>query len=369
MKTITHIFKTYFPNSQGGLEEAIRQIGKVSVKNGYTVRVVSVSKNPFEGELDGIRCTSYYQSFGNSSLPFSIKLLKKFKSIVRDSDIVHLHYPWPVGELLILLFNVQKPIIITFHCDIHHHRFIRKLYTPFIRKLFKKANIIVPTSDNLINSTKILSEFRNKCRTINLWIDEERFSKIPDPDITFIDTVSQYSNYCLFVGVLRWYKGLDVLVEASSKIKGNIVIVGKGPLFEKLKHRIEMEKLSNIFLLGFRSDTEVKYLLQQSRFVVLPSVSPAEAFGQILLEASYFCKPMVTTELGTGTSFVNLNNETGFVVEPGNVDELAEKCNILFEDNNLAQKFGTNAYNRLKNNFTEDIQSHKYLEIYKSLLP
>lgn len=369
MKTITHFFKTYFPNSQGGLEEAIRQIGKVSIKNGYSVKVVSVSKNPFEGELDGIRCTSYYHSFGNNSLPFSIELLKKFKGIIRDSDIVHLQFPWPVSELLILLFNVKKPIIITFHCDIHQHRFIRTLYTPLIRKLFTKAKIIVPTSDNLINSTPILSEFRHKCRTINLWLDEERFLGIPGPDSAFIDEVSQYSTYCLFVGVLRWYKGLDVLIEASSKIKGNIVIVGKGPLFEKLKHRIETEELSNILLLGYRSDIEVKYLIQQSRFVVLPSISPAEAFGQILLEASYFSKPMVTTELGTGTSFVNLNNETGFVVEPGNVNELTTKCNLLFEDNNLVQTFGANAYNRFQNNFTEEIQGRKYLEIYKSLVP
>ncbi len=364
---ITHLFKTYYPNTQGGLEEAIRQISKFTLKNGYSIKVVSTSKIPFDGELDGIKCKSFYHSQGNDSSPFSIELVKNFKSIVNNSDILHLHFPWPTGELLTLFFNVKKPIVITFHCDIQKRFFLRTLYTPFIRKLFKKAKVIIPTSENLMNSTPILSEFKDKCKPINLWLDEDRFLKLSIPDIDFQSEVSKYGDYCLFVGVLRWYKGLDCLLDASKTIKGNIVIVGKGPLYLKLKKRIEVEKINNVFLLGFQSDENVKYLINKSRFIVLPSISPAEAFGQILLEASYFCKPMITTELGSGTSFVNLNNKTGFVVEPSNSNFLTEKCNILFNNNNLVEEYGRNAYIRYKENFTELIQGIKYVDIYNNI--
>jgi len=368
MYNITHLFKTYYPNTQGGLEEAIRQIGKCSIKNGYSVKVISVSKKPYEGELDGIKCKSYYHSFGSNSLPVSIDLVRNFRSIINNSDILHLQFPWPTGELLTLLFNVQKPIVITFHCDIHNRDLLRSLYTPIIKKLFKKAKVIVPTSENLMNSTPILSEFKYKCRPINLWLDENRFLILSTPNKDFKTEVNKYGDYSLFVGVLRWYKGLEFLLDSAKKTNGNIVIVGKGPLFDLLKNRIDEEKINNVFLLGYQSDENVKYLIQKSRFIVLPSISPAEAFGQILLEASYFSKPMVTTELGSGTSYVNMNNETGYVIEPANIDALSEKCNSLFENNKLVEKFGNNAKKRYLENFTEEIQGPKYIKIYNDIL-
>ncbi len=365
---VTHLFKNYFPKTPGGIEEAIRQIGKFSLKNGYSVKVISVSKIPFEGKLDGIICKSFYHSFGSNSLPVSIDLLRNFKNIIDNTDLLHLHFPWPTIELMTLLFNVKKPIVITFHCEIHNQKFLQTLYKPILKELFRKAKIIVPTSERLMNSTSILSAFKNKCRSINLWLDEERFLSLPSPDEIFRTEVNKFGNYCLFVGVLRWYKGLDILLDAAKTIIGNIVIVGKGPLLEKLKKRVEIERIKNVCLLGFQSDENVKFLIQKSRFIILPSISPAEAFGQVLLEASFFSKPMVTTELGTGTSFVNLNNETGYVVEPSDIICLSESCNILFGNNNLVEKFGQNANNRYLENFTEDIQGLKYIEIYSTLL-
>ena len=171
MPTITHLFKTYFPNTQGGLEEAIRQIGKYSIKNDFDVKVVSVSKLPFDGELDGIKCKSYYHSFGSNSSPVSLDLIKNFSKIIKETDILHLQFPWPTGELLTLLFNVKKPIIITFHCEIHNRQLIRAFYAPLLKRLFKKAMIIIPTSENLMNSSPSLSEFKYKCQPINLWLD------------------------------------------------------------------------------------------------------------------------------------------------------------------------------------------------------
>lgn len=368
MYKITHIFKTYYPNTQGGLEEAIRQIGKFSIKNGFSVKVISVSKKPYDAMLDGIKCKSYYHSFGNQSIPASVDLIRNFRSIVRDSDIIHLQFPWPVGELMTLLFNVKKPIVITFHCDIHNRKLIRMLYTPFITLLFKRAKIIVPTSENLMNSTPILSKFKDKCRIVNLWLDEERFLKLNEPSNDFLRSVQDMDKFCLFVGVLRWYKGLEVLFDAAKKIQGNIVIVGKGPLYNQLRERIEKDKIDNIFLLGFQSDENVKYLIKKSRFIVLPSISPAEAFGQILLEASFYGKPMVTTELGTGTSYVNVDNVTGFVVEPGDIEMLSDKCNRLFTNDALIEKFGINANKRYLENFTEIIQGPKYIDIYNEIL-
>ena len=63
MPKIIHIFKTYFPDTQGGLEEAIRQIGKISIESGFDVSVVSVSKNPLDKYLDKIKVRSFKRTF------------------------------------------------------------------------------------------------------------------------------------------------------------------------------------------------------------------------------------------------------------------------------------------------------------------
>ena len=146
------------------------------------------------------------------------------------------------------------------------------------------------------------------------------------------------------------------------------MIVGKGPLKETIEKRIREENLTNVYMLGFLSDSELCYVLRKCRFFVLPSISPAEAFGQVLLEASYFSKAMITTELGTGTSYVNLHNETGFVVPPRNNVELQKAMNILFLDNILCENMGKNAFVRYESIFREEIQGEKYVNLYNRLL-
>jgi len=368
MKTVTHIFKTYFPDTQGGLEEAIRQIGKYSLKNGYSVNVVSVSKVPSELVLDGIKCHSFKHSFGSNSLPISVELASDFKEIIRKTDILHLHFPYPYGELLTIFNKVNKPIVITFHCEILNRSLVRLCYEPFARVLLNKANVIVPTSTNLLNSTKILQRFKEKTEVINLWLDESRFDNLDRVNDEFQNKVSEYGEFTLFVGVLRWYKGLDVLLDAAKMITGNVVIVGKGPEKEHLEKRIKDENISNVYMTGFLTDNEVIYLLSKCKFTVLPSISPAEAFGQVLLESCYYSKPMVTTELGTGTSYVNIDKQTGFVVSPNSSSELSKAMDKLFQNKELCNTMGNTAYERYKENFSADIQGDKYIKIYDDLL-
>jgi rhamnosyl/mannosyltransferase len=368
MPRITHFFKTFFPDTQGGLEEAIRQIGKSSLNHGYDVRVVTQSNTPQKKYIDGIEVLSYKKIFGSNSAPFSYNLIKYFRSLIKETDIVQLHFPSTQEEIIMALTKINKPLIITFHCDIFKWPFLRRLYLPFAKRVLKKADYIIPTSENLINSTKLINRFKNKSKVINLWLDETRFDNLKEPEEEFKRKVESFGNFALFVGVLRWYKGLHILIEAAKTIKDNVVIVGKGPLFDKLKAKVDKENIKNIYLLGFQNDNKVKYLLQKCRFFVLPSISPAEAFGQVLLEASYLSKPMISTQLGTGTSYVNKDNETGYVVEPDNVEQLRDMMNILFTDDDKVRKFGENAYHRYKENFVEKVQGLKYINLYNSLL-
>jgi rhamnosyl/mannosyltransferase len=259
-------------------------------------------------------------------------------------------------------------MVVTFHCDIHKNQILKTLYLPIIKRFLRKADRICVTSKNLLKSTPCLHEFRAKTQEVSLWFDESRFTDLAEPDADAAKITATAKPYGLFVGVLRWYKGLDILLDASKNFNGDLIIVGKGPLYSHLISRIKQEGLSNVHPMGFQPDNNLKHLIQDSKFIVLPSTSPAEAFGQILLEGLYFSKPLISTELGTGTSFVNQHNHTGFVVKPECSRSLCRAMNRLLDEQALYKRFSANAFQHYAANFTATAQGDRYDRIYRSLI-
>ncbi len=369
MTKITHIFKTYFPETNGGLEEAIRQIGKHAIKEGYQVEVVAVGKKSYDVTTeDGITAKFYKSSFDLYSNPVSFSFISQFRGICDTTDILHFHFTWPTAEVLNLLFRCGKPIVVTFHCDIHKNRFLKALYLPIVKQFLKQANIICVTSRNLFGSTPYLDKFKYKTQEICLWFDEKRFLGLPKPAIGIRKFIKPLKPYALFVGVLRWYKGLDVLLDASKTFNGDIVIVGKGPLYSHLRKRIKQEHLLNVHLMGFQPDNHLKFLIQACKFITLPSTTASEAFGQILLEGLFFSKPLISTALGTGTSLVNRHNHTGIVVKAGSRRALCDAMNSMLADPCQYDRFVSNTFPHYLSNFTEAVQGEKYSRIYRLLL-
>lgn len=242
------------------------------------------------------------------------------------------------------------------------------LYQPFIHAVLDRADVIAVDSQALLRTTPILKRYKKKCEVVNLWIDKKRFEQCDAISYDIPEHIRDLDNFALFVGVLRWYKGMDILLDAARSTKGQIVIMGKGPLFSRIDRRIREEGITNVRLIGYQNDNVLKYLLSQCRFTVLPSISPAEAFGQILLESCYFHKPMVTTELGTATSYVNMNGKTGIVVPANNAKALSQAMNQLFASDYDCRRFGKNAFIRLNQFFTVEKQAPKYIKIYERLM-
>ncbi len=369
MANITHIFKAYFPESRGGMEEAIRQYANHAITNGFDVQVVSVgSKSWALTSPEGVRIRFYKKSFEMVSNPFSVDFARAFRHICRDTDLLHFHFPWPTAELLTLLHGINRPTLLSFQCDIYRAPWLKLAYLPFMKQFLKKMDKICVSSNNLMENTPVLQPFKDKIEIIPMFIDEQRFSGLTAPAAELVQFVEKIGPYSLFTGVLRWYKGLDVLLDAAGQIDSQIVIVGNGPLYGRLAKRIHKERLSNVHLLGFQEDHNLKFLMEQARCMVLPSIVPAEAFGQALLEGLYFSKPLVATELGTGTSYVNRHNHTGLVVPPKNSRALAEAINTIVANDALCEEFSKNAFCHYLSHFTAQVQGDQYLRVYNDLL-
>lgn len=101
---------------------------------------------------------------------------------------------------------------------------------------------------------------------------------------------------------------------------------------------------------------------------MLPSNIRTEAFGLVLLEASMFAKPMITCEIGTGTTFVNINKQTGLVAKPNDSQDLAEKLKELWQDEQKAQEYGANAKARFDDIFSLNKMVVGYKSVYNEVI-
>lgn len=365
---IAHIYKTFLPEDIGGCERVIQTISHFSSNKGHFSKILTSSKRPsFSIErANNIEIYRYPRLFELASCPISSSMLFDFKNQLKNVDIVHYHFPWPFADLLHIFYKVKKPSIVTYHSDIVRQKLLKKIYNPLMNKFLDSANILVSTSANLAQTSTVLCRYQDKTKIIPIGINYD-YRYTADPKI-----VSQYKSqfgdsFVLFIGVLRYYKGLEFLLDAVKNSNLKLVIAGSGPEEIYLKKKARKLHLSNVFFLGEVSEKEKYALLEACCTVVVPSHLRSEAFSLTLLEGLMFGKPIVSTRLGTGTTYVNVHNVTGFTVEPENPDQLRDALISLTTNKKLALAFGEAAKKRYLDHFNGDQMAKSYLEIYTDL--
>ncbi|MBU5685243.1 glycosyltransferase, partial [Citrobacter sp. S44_ASV_140] len=108
-------------------------------------------------------------------------------------------------------------------------------------------------------------------------------------------------------------------------------------------------------------------LLKLCTAIVFPSHLRSEAFGITLLEGAMYGKPLISCEIGTGTSFINLDRQTGFVIPPNDHIKLREVMQTLYVNSELVEQYGLNAYTRFKSLFTSEKMLIDYSDLYKEI--
>lgn len=363
-------YKTSNFDTKGGVETFISDLvyDGINLKR-FNIRVIACTQGKSRViQKKGVTFILYKTLFTFASTPFSVGYILNFKKNMDWADVIHNHFPWPFFDFLNSIFNLNKPIIVTYHSDVIRQRFLNKFYNFFVTRSLTKAFKIVATSNNYLSSSPILSmnEFSKKCITIALSIKE----LFPLPSMNNMHAVlKKYGlkkkTYIIFIGVLRYYKNISLLLEAATYINADILILGDGPFKLTYQKFIANQNLKNVHFLGSVSEKDKNALLSFSSLLVLPSHLRSEAFGLVLLEASMHRKPMITLEIGTGTSFVNLDNKTGFVVKSNNFIKLSLAINKILSDSSLARKMGNNARSRFDKLFKKQLMVSKYERLYK----
>lgn len=345
MKQVLHVFKTYLPDAPGGVQEAIRAISLYTRDYGFQHCVFTLSPNPLPQEIDVEGTLVHRERQIASFLSCPIGNWNSFRQMKRkaeEADVVLYHYPWPFGDLLSLNIH-RKPSVVLYHSDIVKQKLSGVLYSPLRESFLSRANAIVATSPNYAESSTVLQKYKNKLRVIPL-------TAVPDnepEDFRVIQNLNLVSKpFILFVGVLRYYKGLDTLVRAARYVDCPVVIAGEGPergYLEALKIRVKAE---NVVFTGEITKAQKKALYKRASVFAFPSNARSEAFGISLAEAAMYGVPMVSCEIGTGTSFINIDKITGFVVPPNDSKCFAKALNTILGSSKLSRSMQEAASSR-----------------------
>jgi rhamnosyl/mannosyltransferase len=352
----------------GGVEQVINQIARGANRLGVKTDVLSLTPDrvPRTIEIDGYLAHRARLDFQVASTGFSLSAFLRFAQLAKQADVIHYHFPWPFMDVVHFATRIKKPTVVTYHSDIIRQKNLLKLYRPLQWKFLRSMDRIVATSPNYLATSDVLAKYSKKVSVIPIGMDKASYPQPRQERLQFWQE-KLGPKFLLFVGVIRYYKGLHILMEAAQGTDYPTVIVGAGPIEQELKTQAAQLGLRNIHFLGHLPDEDKVALLTLCYGVLFPSHLRSEAFGISLLEGAMYGKPMISSEIGTGTTFINIADETGLVVPPSDPAALRQAMQYLWEHPEQAAEMGRRAEERYWKYFTADQMVGDYVKLYHEL--
>lgn len=343
---ILHVFKDFYPPLAAGITRYIADVSDGMADRGHQVQVhvAGVRQSRMDRLPSGVEVHRHREWFRALSMPLAPGLVRQIRTL--EADIFHLHFPNPIGELGVAL-NARAQMVCSFHAQLGRQRGLEPLYAPLRNKLFDRAHSILVSGTAMASSSELRGH-RAKVKVLPYGVSPRLAATVttaPKPVGGPLDL--------LFVGRLVYYKGVDILLRAIATVPDvRLRIVGEGSDREMLEAlAIQLGVADRAEFPGFLSDEELLNEFAAADVFVLPSVSRAEAFGMAMTEAMANGLPLISTSLGTGTDWVNVDGVTGVVVSPGDVSALASAIERM-RDARLRSAFSREARQRASSLFS-----------------
>ncbi|KHJ54120.1 glycosyl transferase family 1 [Aureimonas altamirensis] len=363
---VLHFFKTYWPDTFGGVERTIDSIAGFTARHGVQSTILSLSDDIRRSpeEWQGQRLIKAPLDLEIASTGISRAALSILREEAGKADIVHYHFPWPFMDLAHFAARIDRPSIVTYHSDIVKQRFLKHLYAPLMHLFLNRVDRIVATSPDYAATSPVLSRYAEKVDIIPIGLEDG--TQFHDAARVARWQARFPRPFFIFTGVLRYYKGLNYLIDAAASVNADILVVGSGPLSDEL--RVAAASLPNVHFLGQLEDQDKFALLHLASGFVFPSHLRSEAFGLALVEGAMFGKPLISTSIGSGMSYINRNGETGIEVPPRSAIALADAMNTILSAPDRANAMGAAARRRYLELFTADRMAAGYVRAYQKLL-
>jgi len=366
--TVLHLGK-FYPPARGGMETILELLCRRTshhVRN----RVLVASHDGSGGEeqqgaVEIVRLPVLARIGAVSICPALPARLAAEKA-----DLIFIHEPNPMGLLAYFLARPAGTLIVWFHSEVIRPSLqYRLFYRPLLDFAFARASRIVVASPTLVASSIQLRKWRSKCVVIPYGIEQGRSIDSEETKRRAGEIRLEHGRpIVLFVGRLVGYKGVDVLITAMKGLDAVALIAGDGPQRDALRQMAESPGVADqVKFLGEVSDGEVAALYDACDVFVLPSRTRQEAFGVVQLEAMLRGKAVVSTDLGTGTGWVNQHGETGFVIPPGDSAALHNAIHQLLTNPSQRAEMGAAGGRRARSLFGADRMIESTLDLYAQI--
>lgn len=340
--SVLHIFKIYYPDLFGGTLTVIRDIC-ASLKDAFASAVLVCSQSADRRQIvvNDVP-VERVRSFGNVlSLPAAPTYPWRLWRKIAEHDLLALHAPFPLADLVFALgFGRNRPLVVHWHADIVTHAGLRWFIEPLMRRTLRCAKAIIVSDRVLVDETPLLREFDDKCRVVPFGIDTSAYDwpKIEPHH------VNDRGRLVLACGRLVPYKGFDVLIRAAVNRPFEVWIIGEGAERPRLEQLIaELGLGERVRLLGSVNDCERIKMMCLADVFAMPSVSNAETFGLVQLEAMAAGRPVVNTALDTAVPCVARHGMEAITVPPGDAEKLGEAIETLISDPECRRRMGLSA--------------------------
>jgi glycosyltransferase involved in cell wall biosynthesis len=330
-----------YPPEMGGVEVVARELAELGLKHYGDSDVITFNDASETSDeiINGVGVTRLRSFVLGRSVRLSFAYKKKLQERSKEANLILFHFPSFTPELFLPHFKDKKPLqICLYHADIAGRGLIGKLYNVLVvNRFLRQMDIVVATSPNITKSSPALRQVKH-VEVIPLGVDTDHFryqeNNMRTKLVEALGRPSEDTRIVMFVGRIARYKGVSELIDAMSILTDDYCLVlVSGDNTDAIELYAASKGMSRRLLVQHKVSYDGLPMYYSAADVVcMPSTDNGEAFGLVAIEAMACGVPVVTTELGTGTSYHNIDGVTGLIIEPKNVSQLSESIVEICEN-------------------------------------
>ena len=367
---VLHVGK-FYPPVRGGMEQVLESLCRATrTRVDHDVLVFSGSRRTTREVVDGVRVTRLGSIAPARSTPVAPAMMRELRA--SSADLVVIHEPNPWGLLSCAMVKPRQPLVVFFHSEVVRPPVQYALfYHPMVRAVYSRAERIVVASPPIAEHARALQPYRERIDVIPYGTDLTRWERtgLVEARVREIRARHRDRPLVLFAGRFVGYKGCDVLLRALRDVDAAAVLAGDGPLRGELAGLAKSLGLaSRVHFPGEVSADELVALYHAADVFVLPSITRAEAFGFVQVEAMACGTPVISTSVDSGVGWVNQHGVTGLVVDPGNVDALRDALASLLADPAARERMGAAGRRRVAEEFTLATMGARASTVFEQLV-
>lgn len=369
---ILHAYKIYRPDIEGGIPAVISSLVQTSDPAiSHSILCARRRGTARNTAIDGVPVEAVASLGTLFSTPLAPAYIPAFIRRARPADLVIHHAPLPLNDAAILLgLPDDVALIVHWHADIIGYDLLKRLVSPLIRRVLARADRIVVSGQPMIDNSEFLRPHAAKCTVIPYGMDLDSWRTLDACERDIVEQIKHdRPRHIVSLGRLVSYKGYDVLIRATRDVDGQATIIGEGPLLTELQQlATKLGVADRVHFAGRLTRGEIRQLFHAAQVFAFPSVTEAEAFGIVQVEAMAAGLPIVNTSLATTVPLVARHDMEALTVAPGDATALAEALNRILDEQLLAQRLGTAGQARALSEFDQSVFRARMAAVYSDAL-